>query len=417
LFATLGVALFAWMSGARSVDYHRGMPNFSRGDVARLLFAYGEHERHLHPDRLAPGDPVSKLETARNGEELAGEAAELMKSESRQARHLATAGIKDLYDAMRVVVAGWGIVEQIESLRQTGVGSLPDYLAPRAAEILLGNAAPDRARAARSRGFYAVVRGLQLAVMGIGALALLGLWLTRRSDGALARGVVPLAALWSVVVFVWGKAGAAAFARFIDVVLEWPDLVTNFWSVIRAVIVVALVQSTWGKGPNAPLARMLAVPKDPAYRRRWLLTSAAGAGACLAVSEGLHSLARSLHVYDGEFVTRMVAPIVYGSSWTAALKALDLLGAPFVEEILYRGLLFGGLVPRLGLVPAALLSSTVFSVVHGYALVPSLILVVHGCIFSVAYARTGSLVPSMIAHGAINLCADAYSFGYRLDVP
>lgn len=417
MFATLGVALYAWMSGARSVEFYRSMPNFSRSDVGRLLFVYGESERHLYPDRLKPNDaPGATLDAGRATLELMDEAAELAKSENRYERRM-SARLKDVQQSMLVVLAGWGRAEPLESLRTIGVDGLPDYLVARANEILLGDEALDRARAERSRRYHAVVRAVRWALIGFGPLALAALWLKRREQSSFARGIVPLGLLWSLVVFVWAKAGADALERLVSIGLEWHTALPYFVAWIRAGTVVALLHATWGRGVDAPLARMLAIPNDVAQRLRLVLVGVAAGGLCLGSAELIHDTASWLHVYVREFLTGMVAPVVFGDAFAVGLKVVDnVVGAPLAEEILFRGVLFGGLVRRLGLLPAALVSSAVFAVIHGYALVPSFIIAAYGCIFCFAYARTGSLIPSMIAHGLINLVIDAHSFGYRFDV-
>jgi membrane protease YdiL (CAAX protease family) len=104
----------------------------------------------------------------------------------------------------------------------------------------------------------------------------------------------------------------------------------------------------------------------------------------------------------------------------AAVFVIVVLG-PLVEELVFRGALFGGLY-RLGLllarrvvgyekrsktarwaalVPAALFSSVIFALLHGSpVIIPSIfILAVALCAL---YQRTGSLLPSFLAHATFN---------------
>lgn len=75
--------------------------------------------------------------------------------------------------------------------------------------------------------------------------------------------------------------------------------------------------------------------------------------------------------------------------------------APVVEEIVFRGVLYGWLrrflSPALGIV----LSALVFGAVHG---IPQLIpaLAVQGAILALVYERTRSLWPSIVLHGVFN---------------
>lgn len=77
--------------------------------------------------------------------------------------------------------------------------------------------------------------------------------------------------------------------------------------------------------------------------------------------------------------------------------------APFTEEIIFRGFLFGALRARLGPVLAAVISSAIFAAVHGYSFAGLVFVFLFGLIFAAIYQRSGSLLPGMIAHGLLNL--------------
>jgi membrane protease YdiL (CAAX protease family) len=98
--------------------------------------------------------------------------------------------------------------------------------------------------------------------------------------------------------------------------------------------------------------------------------------------------------------TLVQSPVVLPLSAFAVLVV-----APLVEEVFFRGFVFGGLVSRLGWVPAALLSGVLFGAVHGNApealplIVPFTII---GAAFAWGYYRTGSLWVSIAAHFFFN---------------
>jgi membrane protease YdiL (CAAX protease family) len=76
---------------------------------------------------------------------------------------------------------------------------------------------------------------------------------------------------------------------------------------------------------------------------------------------------------------------------------------PFVEETTYRGLGYSVLAP-LGRWPAILLVGLLFGLSHG--LILSLpIIVLFGCVLAWIRARTDSVFPGMVLHGAFNLIA------------
>ncbi len=95
--------------------------------------------------------------------------------------------------------------------------------------------------------------------------------------------------------------------------------------------------------------------------------------------------------------------LLFGSSAAAVTTSLDaVVGAPIVEEIIFRGILFGGLYGRWGFWPAALGSSLVFASVHGYGFDGSLSVIITGVLLCWLYARTGRLWAPMLVHGFIN---------------
>jgi membrane protease YdiL (CAAX protease family) len=100
------------------------------------------------------------------------------------------------------------------------------------------------------------------------------------------------------------------------------------------------------------------------------------------------------------------ADLVWGTVPVAAVVLLDAcVFAPVLEEIVFRGLLFGALRTRLAFAPAALGSAAVFAAAHGYGVIGFASVLVSGVIWAWAYERTRSLLPGMIAHGANNVAA------------
>jgi membrane protease YdiL (CAAX protease family) len=77
---------------------------------------------------------------------------------------------------------------------------------------------------------------------------------------------------------------------------------------------------------------------------------------------------------------------------------------PICEEIFFRGYIFTAVHQRYGLTPAFIASSLLFALAHAnvQAFLPLLFV---GATFCYVYWRTGSLVPSMLAHGINNALA------------
>jgi len=78
--------------------------------------------------------------------------------------------------------------------------------------------------------------------------------------------------------------------------------------------------------------------------------------------------------------------------------------APFVEELIFRGVLLGAIVPKVGYMWGVVLSAAIFSVSHleWTALLP---LFLFGAVMAVLYIRTRSLWPGVIFHGINNVVA------------
>jgi uncharacterized protein len=88
----------------------------------------------------------------------------------------------------------------------------------------------------------------------------------------------------------------------------------------------------------------------------------------------------------------------------AGAFVLDILAssviAPFAEELLFRGVLFAGLVQRLSFVWAAALSAAAFALVHER----EVLLPIFGLGIGLAYVyrRTGTLWAPMLTHASLN---------------
>jgi hypothetical protein len=98
--------------------------------------------------------------------------------------------------------------------------------------------------------------------------------------------------------------------------------------------------------------------------------------------------------------------LAWGTTLEAASSVVGgVVLAPLVEEVAFRGLLYATLRRRLGWLAAALLSSALFALPHGYGLGGSLSVFVSGVVWAWGYERTGSLLPGIAAHAANNLWA------------
>ncbi|MGH7256251.1 MAG: lysostaphin resistance A-like protein, partial [Nitrospirales bacterium] len=80
-----------------------------------------------------------------------------------------------------------------------------------------------------------------------------------------------------------------------------------------------------------------------------------------------------------------------------------ILIVPIVEELVFRGLLYGTLRRRFGVVLSAVLSAGLFALAHGYGWIGWASVFWSGLIWAWAYEQTRSLLPGMVAHAVNNL--------------
>lgn len=131
---------------------------------------------------------------------------------------------------------------------------------------------------------------------------------------------------------------------------------------------------------------------------------AAGVGGFLVLMVGLGLLFQALGVDPPE--QQALQDAVGGGMDALLAVVLAVVLAPVVEELVFRGALHQGLRHRMGFVPAALLSSAIFAVVHVEVVVSSPIFLVQlfllGVLFAWLVERTGNLVAAVVAHLVFN---------------
>jgi len=95
-------------------------------------------------------------------------------------------------------------------------------------------------------------------------------------------------------------------------------------------------------------------------------------------------------------------------AWLVLALDIGVVG-PLVEEIFFRGLLYGFLRKKVGVWKAVFISSALFGVAHGLGPI-GLVTALAGVGFALVYENTGSLAPAVIAHMLGNLLPVALSF-------
>ena len=84
-----------------------------------------------------------------------------------------------------------------------------------------------------------------------------------------------------------------------------------------------------------------------------------------------------------------------------AMALMVCLVAPFVEEVLFRGILYAWLRRRWGVPVSSLVSGICFSLLHGIVwLIPAIARL--GVLLAVIYEKSGSIWPSIVTHATFN---------------
>ena len=119
-------------------------------------------------------------------------------------------------------------------------------------------------------------------------------------------------------------------------------------------------------------------------------------------------------LFDAQAQDRLVQVAIQGKSWFQNLvvtpEETRAFCAPLVEELVFRGLLYGWLAGRWGKTAGWIVSSLAFAAAHTE---PAHIILVFplGLLFGWLRQRTDSLLPSLVAHianNALALVAAAY---------
>jgi membrane protease YdiL (CAAX protease family) len=238
---------------------------------------------------------------------------------------------------------------------------------------------------------------------------------TRTHPAAIDRIAVPF---WDGILSVLGATaigvavltvGAAVLALALALATGHPPKFAPGGLALTAMGIVfyaAMAPFAWHR-----LRRHVARPFRPLGARdvRALLL---GVLALIAVRVGtalqLELTHQAKHVQTGfeHFSVQTTSPAL--TALDVALNVLVLVAlGPLVEEIVFRGLLFGALAPRIGVLLGALVSALIFGLAHGDpVLFPSLAAL--GFVNALLYARTANLTVAVVLHALSNALGAAF---------
>ena len=226
----------------------------------------------------------------------------------------------------------------------------------------------------------------------------------RRRRGAVPwRGGQVAAGILLVVIAIVPAAFAAVGAGHLAG--QYGEAVTTWVS--SHLIGIAIIAVVWRLGLKrygAPVSALgLAPPGLPQAKTVFMTLGALGASLAATV---VYSAIVDLLGADLLSPPDISADIAFpGPAVLLTFQALA-VWTPLTEELFFRGFIFAGLCPFLGVRWAVVASAVVFSLFHLSAgvLIPVFIT---GLLLAWLYQKTGSLWPSIVAHAANNALAVA----------
>jgi membrane protease YdiL (CAAX protease family) len=292
------------------------------------------------------------------------------------------------------------------TLGALGPGWFADALVLRVAEPALSEAAR-QSLARRADALLWRVRGLaalDLLLLVVGLVAAVIAW--RRGRGPRRRVAdATLPPPWSLGAGLATLVRGGALAAIVLILLLFGD-----WLVDQPILTEALDQPLIYLPLVLLVWRSLLAPSGLGFVtafglrphgdgwRPWLQASAALVAAGIVIDLVLGVVGERLG-FASHWTEWFDADLAWGPPAAVAVTLVgSILFAPVFEELIFRGVLYGTLRTRLSWPLAALGSALVFAFAHGYGAAGFASVLLSGILWAWVYERTGSLLPSILAH-------------------
>jgi uncharacterized protein len=232
-------------------------------------------------------------------------------------------------------------------------------------------------------------------------------WRTRPPDVLLGTATLP--APWGFrdgyALFIRGVLGFLVISGVISYLLPDPNPLSGVITLLAGTPILWLTVKYLGnRGLSLGAVLGLRPPPDSARLSRTTVVLV----ALSILGELTIALFVPIFHLKTDWTDGLLEDLLWGS-WIAVFGAAvdSIVWAPLVEEVAFRGLLYGTLRTKLSMGPAALLSAGCFAAVHGYGTLGLASVFWSGILWAVAYERTRSLWPAILAHGVNNLMVTA----------
>lgn len=266
-----------------------------------------------------------------------------------------------------------------------------------------------RARTAPLLRLIRAFAASEVLMLALGAAAALSLVLGRRSVVASAPLPPPWSGRAGFVAIIRGGAGGVVVTVALLMLAGWTHRGAALLEGLSLPLVYVPVLAIAGRRLLAPAGLGFAAGFGlrpgvggwlPLARMAAIL---AGLGIAIDITLGLLSEAAGVPSHWTEWFDEDLA---WGSEGVLAASLLGtVLFAPVLEEIVFRGLLYGTLRRWVGWPAAAVLSAGIFAGAHGYGVAGFGSVFASGVVWAIAYEKTRSLLPGMAAHAANNISA------------
>ncbi len=168
------------------------------------------------------------------------------------------------------------------------------------------------------------------------------------------------------------------------------QLAASYWTIISftvaLIIVLLLLKTDMSMRQNASLSKTLF----------WSIFGVFLALAAQSIAAMIEM--NLLGIEPGSQNTEFIVNLVKMTPWLIVVTSVI---GPILEEIIFRKIIFGTLVPKLGFFLSAIISAIVFAVVH-LDFSHLLIYTAMGLVFAYLYSKTKQILVPIVAHVMMN---------------
>jgi membrane protease YdiL (CAAX protease family) len=257
-----------------------------------------------------------------------------------------------------------------------------------------------------ARGQILLERAVALGVANV-MLALAGVVVLAVSRGHLpVLGAAPIPAAWLAPdgfgLFARGAAAFLVLASLSGLFVPSDTAAEPIAAMLAGVPMLVLTLRclhAYGISLRSAFGLLVAPDAVRGLVSATLVLCALSVAADTIIALGAEVLGLASHWADGFPEELLWAPV-----GIVAMHIADtIVWTPFIEEIAFRGVLYGTLRRRLPIWASTLLTALAFAAAHGYGTVGFASVFVSGVLWTLAYERTRSLLPGMLAHSLNNL--------------